>query len=83
MNTTNEKTIVDVKVVENDRCISRLDAYLKMMAEEREVRHQEYLDKKYKWDFPDDMMSQYELMCLKIEIKAYEKEHFQTLATNK
>ena len=81
MNTTNEKTIVDVKVVENDRCISRLDAYLKMMAEEREVRHQEYLDKKYKWDFPDDMMSQYELMCLKIEIKAYEKEHFQT--TNK
>jgi Na+-transporting NADH:ubiquinone oxidoreductase subunit NqrF len=77
MNSTNEKKIV-VKVVENDRCISRLDAYLQMMAEEREVRHQEYLDKKYKWDFPDDMMSQYELLCLEVEIKAYEKEHFNT-----
>jgi hypothetical protein len=73
MNSTNEKTVVDTVV---DRSISRLDAYLKMMAEEREVRYQEYLDKKYKWDFPDDMMSQYELMCLKLEIKAYEKEHF-------
>lgn len=41
--------------------------------EEDEARYQAYLTCKFKWDFPDDNMSQWDLMCLKDEIQQYEE----------
>jgi hypothetical protein len=42
--------------------------------EEKEARYQAYLECKWKWDFPDDGMSQWELRCLQDEIQKYEAE---------
>lgn len=42
--------------------------------EEEEARYQAYLVNKFKWDFPDDNMSQWEMMCLSDEIQKYEAE---------
>ena len=39
-----------------------------------EERYQAYLEKKHLWDFPDYGMSQWDLMCLKDEVNAYEAE---------
>jgi hypothetical protein len=40
--------------------------------EEDETRYQAYLTCKFKWDFPDDNMSQWDLMRLQDEIQKYE-----------
>ena len=42
--------------------------------EEEEARYQTYLVNKFKWDFPDDNMSQWDMMCLSDEIQKYEAE---------
>jgi hypothetical protein len=59
--------------LENDR-----EHHAEMMDKEREdneeARYQEYLVAKYMWDFPDDDMSQFELIRLNDHIEAYEAE---------
>jgi hypothetical protein len=51
-----------------------LDAMNEELKEAEEARYQAYLEKKFLWDFPDDNMSHWELMCLKDEVQAYEAE---------
>jgi hypothetical protein len=52
--------------------------YLEAMNEEaknqEEERYQAYLEKKYLWDFPNNSMSQWDLMLLKDELQEYEAE---------
>lgn len=44
------------------------------ISEHEEAQYQVYLEKKRLWDFPDDGMSSFELMCLRDDIEAYEAE---------
>jgi len=53
--------------------------YIEAMKEEslqaeEEARYQTYLGNKNLWDFPEDGMSQWDMMLLKDEIEEYEKE---------
>ena len=62
----------------NEACEKKQDKMWKeekeRIAEHEEVRYQVYLENRRQWDFIDEGMSHFELMCLRDDVEAYEAE---------
>jgi hypothetical protein len=70
INTVQEKSDSEKEMTDKNQ---KRDDHMAFLKEQEEIRDNTYLTNKYKFDFPDDGMSQFDFMLLTLAIDNYEK----------
>ena len=77
MNSTNTANMNSTNIKEKSESeeaqLKKRDDHMAFLKEQEEIRDAKYLTNKYKFDFPDDWMSQFDFMLLTSAINNYEK----------
>jgi hypothetical protein len=77
MNTTNTANMNSTNIKEKSESeevqFQKRNDNMAFLKEQEEIRDEKYLTNKYKFDFPDDGMSQFDFMLLISAINNYEK----------